>query len=84
MVCDSYSSKWVATIDGVALTHVPANSMVNAYYVPAGEYTINLEYQGQETYDKMLIVYAVVVPAAMILLLASAWYLKRRDSQKKL
>ncbi len=84
MVCDSFSTKWVATIDGVPLTHVSANSMVNAYYVPAGDYTINLEYTGQETYDNMLIVYASAVTAAVFLLVASVWYMKRRDSRKKL
>ncbi len=84
MVCDSYSTKWVATIDGVPLAHVAANSMVNAYYVPAGDHTIEINYTGQETYDEMLIIYAVVVPAAMVLVVASVWYLKRRESKKKL
>lgn len=79
MVCDSYSDKWTASINGEELLHAPANSMVNAYYVPAGEHTIQLTYEGQKTYNTMLVIYAAAVLSAAAAVLAAVWCLKRKS-----
>ena len=69
IVADSYSDLWVATLeDGTVLDHIATNSMANAYYVPPGEHTITLHYEGQETYNEMLLTYLVVVAGAAVVM----------------
>ena len=79
VVADSYSDLWVATLeDGTVLEHVATNSMANAYHVPPGEHTITLHYEGQETYQGMLLTYLVVVIAAVALTLVLAHLMQKR------
>ena len=42
--------------------------MANAYHVPPGEHTITLHYEGQETYNEMLLTYLLVVAGAAVVM----------------